>query len=555
MPSFFCPSPPVPVRQFQAYNLFSSRDYWARKVEENLEWWHEVARVEAEEKKLAAERLERGDDDNGDEEDGLSTIGGQSEPNSATGSGSAASSHAASRRQSMDNGKMPATAATAAAAINSPKNGGHVATTIGTAGATAASSAKLPSSLDASLTSAATGAHGAKTVTFRSPELAPASAPTTDLSSEGELSPAVVASAASSHLPPNLSISPLASSASSSAGSQAPVTPSGTARSKGDGSSSSTHFKRTTSKRRSTHEGKTSAQATQAEQEDLALLSETAQVAALSAAGASAAEAKEHQEEEQASAAAAAAAQTPKAGATLGLMLNALPTSKRKSVMKGVAPPASPLVLHRNASMRGTGPGSHATTLSLSGGEASDDSAGGGSPPSARGLALSERRALSLTVAASGSNVSSPLQLSLASSHRRASMTSPLGIGVAGETSSRSSIASPPGGGADGIFEHAMSRVHGSPDGGPSQPPPKLLTHIEQLELSHGAIYQEVRELASLTAIELSNAQLTAPVPILSPSHVGPVIIPEFSKRAHALLNVVPRPREVAPTPPTPAKK
>jgi len=87
----------------------------------------------------------------------------------------------------------------------------------------------------------------------------------------------------------------------------------------------------------------------------MAMLTETAQAAALSAAGASVDEAQEQQVEDAVAAQAQAEAQAQAQSTTTGVVATGTPklphlqlslsTNRRMSAMKGVAPPASPLVL------------------------------------------------------------------------------------------------------------------------------------------------------------------------------------------------------------------
>jgi len=68
---------------FTTYASFSSCDYWAKKVEENLEWWRAVAKQEEEEKERERlEALEAEGDDTGD------ASASESEPTSAFSDGS-----------------------------------------------------------------------------------------------------------------------------------------------------------------------------------------------------------------------------------------------------------------------------------------------------------------------------------------------------------------------------------------------------------------------------------------------------------------------------------
>lgn len=523
---------------FQAYSAFSARDYWSRRVEENLEWWHEVARVEAEEKKRDAERLERGIDPEqdaipeGDSEGANGGVAG-SEPNSGSVDTSATSSHVASRRASLDSAAGSKSASNSASASRAPSSTNSPTNAQSAAAAAASSSDTAVAPKRASFP---------QRLKVRPPSDGAADADTT-LASAVEPSPRsnkivvmpFVASPTNADSPTALSAPP-------------------------------------TGKRNRRHRSRRSATVSSVS-DSLALLSETAQVAALSAAGASATEAKEHQEEEQAEAAAAqqaAAVNTPTTGASAHTLLALLPSHKRKSVMKGVAPPASPLVLHRNASRN-----SDVDSVS------SPSSAGVRS----LGVALSERRALSLSVGSSGStgggmgSLLSPLHAGSAPGSNRGSMPlsllsppSPAMLASA-PGSARSSMNPPPvmtastsdGSTTNNLFERAFANAHaqqqnvaaaasGGGVGGDAvaneDDVAVPLSHSQELEASHGSVYLEVRELASLTGPALDAASLTAPPPAISPSTAGSGV-PAFSKKAHALLNATPRPKEATPTGPT----
>ena len=528
---------------FQVYAAFSARDYWSKKVELNLEWWHEVARQEGEEKKreaaLAAaataassteERSSDADTAEADTEElsesgtavGSSTIGGRSgfvsEPNSAV-------SRTSSRRTSVDsaNGRRElspsgstapsvSSAASAPAGKSEEKSNNDAAVAV----ASKSRSSSRRTSVNTSADEAATTATSSKpTVSFNvdvsvAPDASPSPSP-----ADTAAGPAAAPKSAST-LTPNSAPILTAPSSSPRRGSSNP-----SAAAAADSSTTPARVRK--SNRRSITESSLLS-------DNLAILSETAQAAALSAAGASAVEAKEHQAEDaeaaQAQAAAVAASRThstgslppvsalssPSTGPAKNLHLSlSLSTNKRRSVMTGVAPPASPLVLSRQIT-------------------ATNDSAT--HSPSPGTIGLSERRATALQGASPATQGPTPSALSppvLSVSSARASM---MFAPSASATATSSPATAPVLESGSSIDFSALPTLESSSSvtAGPGVSSP--LSHLAELEASHGVIYNEVRELASITAVELEVTALTAP-----PSPSGSPAVPAFSKKAHALLN------------------
>lgn len=522
---------------FQVYAAFSARDYWSKKVELNLEWWHEVARQEGEEKKREAQAAlaaastaassteERSSDADADAEAdtedlsesgnaaGSSTVrsGFVSEPNSAV-------SRTSSRRASVDSAAggrrdlSPPVSTTAllssipAAAVDKSEEKSNDA------------AATAPKSRSSSRHNSGGAATGTKPTVSFSVETAPAAAPAPSTADPVAVSSAAPKSASS--LTPHSAPILTAPAASPRRGSSNPAA-----------ADSTTPARVRKSNRRSITESSLS--------DNLAILSETAQIAALSAAGASAVEAKEHQAEDaeaaQAQAAAVAASRTHSTSSLSSLSSASSPAvvsknlhlslslsaNKRRSVMTGVAPPASPLVLSRQATVTNEANGGQTQLAS-----------------GTRTIGLSERRATALEVASPATQGPTPSALSppvLSVSSARGSMLFAPSANASAAATANSSPATAPilESGSSIDFSALPSLDASSATAAAAAPALSVpLSHQAELEASHGDIYLEVRQLASITAVDLEVTALTAP-----PSPSGAEAVPAFSKRAHALLN------------------